>query len=167
MSRGVVITGMGAVTPLGVGVAPTWERWCAGESGLEGGLGHCRDFVATDALPRKQVRRHDRCVHLGVAAAKEAQAEAGWAGDLPYDSERVATIIGSCLGGLERLESGMLGVDAHGMAGVDAFTLLSCLANAGPAAMALELGLHGPAYAVNAACASGSDAIGVAAGMIA
>ena len=57
MSRRVAITGVGAVTPLGVGAAPLNERWAAGESGIEDGLGRCSEFEPTEHLTRRQVRR--------------------------------------------------------------------------------------------------------------
>jgi 3-oxoacyl-[acyl-carrier-protein] synthase II len=65
----VAITGLGAVTPLGVGAATLSDRWAAGESGIEDGLGRCRDFEPTDHMTRKEARRADRFTQLAVAAA--------------------------------------------------------------------------------------------------
>ena len=75
--RRVVITGIGAVSPLGVGARTTFERWVDGESGIEDGLARCDDFEATDFLSKKEARRTDRFTQLSIGAAEEAIAEAG------------------------------------------------------------------------------------------
>ena len=77
MTRRVVITGVGAITPLGVGAQPLIERWIAGECGIEDGEGRARDFVATDFLSKKEARRADRFAHMAVDAAREATEQAG------------------------------------------------------------------------------------------
>ena len=89
MSRRAVITGMGAVTPLGVGARTLHERWAAGESGLEDGEGRCDAFSAEDVLSRKEARRMDRFAQLAVGACEEALEDAGWGDVLPYEDERV------------------------------------------------------------------------------
>src|SRR3954464_15904788 len=89
MGRRVVITGMGAVTPLGVGARTLHERWSAGVCGLEDGVGRADEFEPGDFLSRKEARRSDRFAQLAVAASSEAFAQAGWADELPYDSARV------------------------------------------------------------------------------
>ena len=72
MTRRVVITGMGAVTPLGVGAGSLHGRWAAGECGITEGLARCADFDATDFMSVKEARRSDRFVQLAVAASAEA-----------------------------------------------------------------------------------------------
>src|SRR5690606_6225177 len=84
MSQRVVVTGTGAVTPLGVGGAALLDRWCEGTSGIEDGVAACRDFDPLDFLSRKEARRADRFTQLAIAAAEEALAEAGWDAELPY-----------------------------------------------------------------------------------
>src|ERR1700684_3237731 len=95
----IVVTGVGAVTPLGVGARTLHERWCAGECGIADGEGACADFDATDFLSAKEARRADRFTQLVIAACAEALADAGWqdvgAGEHPYDPERVGCVLGT------------------------------------------------------------------------
>ena len=72
MSRAVVITGVGAVTPLGVGARTLHERWSAGQSGIEDGFGRCSDYEPKEHLSVKEVRRSDRFTQLALTAAAEA-----------------------------------------------------------------------------------------------
>ena len=88
MTRRVAITGIGAVTPLGVGASALHERWSAGESGIEDGLGRCSEFEPTDYLTRRQVRRTDRFTQLALVAAGEAISQAGL-DEAPYDRAEI------------------------------------------------------------------------------
>src|SRR5256885_13650202 len=103
MGRRVVITGVGAVTPLGVGARTLHERWSAGECGIEDGLGRCSDFEPREHLSVKEVRRSDRFTQLALSAAQEALADAGWEGT-PVPPERAACVIGTGIGGIGTLE---------------------------------------------------------------
>ena len=78
MTRSVVITGVGAVTPLGVGARTLHERWTAGVSGIEDGFGRASEFEPKEHLSIKEVRRSDRFTQLALAAAGEALEDAGW-----------------------------------------------------------------------------------------
>ena len=89
MSRGVVVTGVGAVTPLGVGARTLHERWAGGRSGIVDGVGRCLEFDPAEHLGRKEARRSDRFTQLALAAADEALADAGWDGP-PVEPERAA-----------------------------------------------------------------------------
>ena len=80
MTRTVVITGVGAVTPLGVGARTLHERWSAGVSGIEDGYGRATEFEPKEHLSVKEVRRADRFTQLALAAADEAIEDAGWDG---------------------------------------------------------------------------------------
>jgi 3-oxoacyl-[acyl-carrier-protein] synthase II len=162
MSRRAVITGMGAVTPLGVGARTLHERWAAGESGLEDGEGRCDAFSAEDVLSRKEARRMDRFAQLAVGACEEALEDAGWGDGLPYEDERVGCIIGTGIGGLGSLEQQHLVLQDRGPSQVSPLSVPLMMANAGSAALAMRHGLRGPMYGVVSACAAGSQAIGSA-----
>jgi 3-oxoacyl-[acyl-carrier-protein] synthase II len=164
--REVVVTGLGAVTPLGVGARTLHERWVAGTSGLEGGEGACSEFEPTDVLSRKEARRADRFTQLAIAAADEALRDAGWDEELPYDPDLIGSVVGTGIGGIGTIE------DNHGVLRDDGPRAVSPLAvplmmgNAGAAALSLRHGLQGPVFGVMSACAAGSHAIGTAARMI-
>ena len=88
MTRRVVITGVGAVTPLGVGARTLHQRWTAGACGIDDGEGACTDFEPTEVMTAKEARRSDRFTQFAVAACQEALEDAGWDGELPYAPER-------------------------------------------------------------------------------
>ena len=104
MTRNVVITGVGAVTPLGVGARTLHERWSAGRSGIEDGYGRANEFEPKEHLSVKEVRRADRFTQLALAAAAEALEDAGWEDGPPGDRDRVGCVIGTGIGGIDTLE---------------------------------------------------------------
>src|SRR5215217_5988213 len=104
--RNVVITGMGAVTPLGIGARTLYERWLAGQSGIEDGQGAATEFEPTDHLSIKEARRADRFTQFAIVSGDEALSEAGWKDELPYEAERIASILGTGIGGIGTLERG-------------------------------------------------------------
>jgi 3-oxoacyl-[acyl-carrier-protein] synthase II len=105
MSRRVVITGVGAVTPLGIGARALHEGWLARRSGIEDGTGACRDFDPVQFMSTKDARRSDRFAQLAIAACAEAIADAGWdPEDPPCESDMVGCVIGSGIGGMESFE---------------------------------------------------------------
>jgi 3-oxoacyl-[acyl-carrier-protein] synthase II len=164
--RDVVITGMGAVTPLGVGAPTLHERWLAGASGLESGEGACADFEPTDVLSRKEARRADRFTQLAIAASDEALRQAGWDGELPYDPDRIGSVIGTGIGGIGTVESNHDALRDDGARAVSALAVPLMMGNAGAAALSLRHGLRGPVFGVMSACAAGTHAIGTALRMI-
>src|SRR5215212_9868976 len=105
MNREIVVTGLGAVTPLGVGARTLHERWTAGSSGIEDGEGACSEFEPTEHLSVKEVRRADRFTQMALVASDEALAEAGWkdGDELPYEANRIGCIIGTGIGGIGTL----------------------------------------------------------------
>ena len=104
--RDVVITGVGAVTPLGVGARALHERWAAGVCAIDGGEAPCSDFDPLALLSRKEARRADRFTQLALAAADEALADAGWSGDdAAVPPDRIGCVLGTGIGGLGTLEA--------------------------------------------------------------
>jgi 3-oxoacyl-[acyl-carrier-protein] synthase II len=166
MSRRVVITGVGAVTPLGVGAHQLFERWNAGESGIEEGLGRCTDFEPSELLSKKEQRRTDRFAQLLIFAGEEALAAAGWSDGPPLDPERVACVIGTGIGGISTIETQHDVLRDSGPGRISPLSIPLMMANAGPAALAMRYGLKGPSHSTVSACAAGADAIGTALRMI-
>jgi 3-oxoacyl-[acyl-carrier-protein] synthase II len=164
--RRTVVTGIGAVTPLGVGAPALVERWQAGESGIADGFGRCLDFEPTDFLSRKQARRADRFTQLAVAAAAEALSGAGWDDELPFDPERIGCVIGTGIGGLGSLEAQQDVLRDKGEKAVSPLAVPLMMGNAAAAAIAMSHGLQGPSFGVISACAAGSHAIGQALRMV-
>jgi 3-oxoacyl-[acyl-carrier-protein] synthase II len=166
MSRRVAITGVGAVTPLGVGAAALTERWTAGESGIEDGLGRCSEFEPADHLTRRQVRRTDRFTQLALVAATEAVGQAGLA-DAPYDRAEIGSVIGTGIGGLATIESQHVTLREKGQGAVSPHCVPQMMANSAAGALAIEHQLRGQSYGTVSACAAGAHAIGSAARMVA
>ena len=156
--RRIVVTGVGAVSPLGVGAEVLADRWCAGESGIEGGHGRCSDFEPAQYLKKKEIKRYDRFTQFSVVAAEEALAAAGWTEELPAPPHRIGCVIGTGNGGCETIEQGLYEL-IEGPEYVSSLLIPKSMANAAPGVLALRFGLEGPAFAVVSACSSGADAI--------
>jgi 3-oxoacyl-[acyl-carrier-protein] synthase II len=158
----VVVTGVGAVTPLGVGAAKLHERWAAGVCGIENGEGRCDELVVSDHFSVKEARRADRFAQLVLVAAGEALAAAGWDSELPYDATRIGAIIGTGIGGIGTIETNDRTLLEQGPKLVSPLAVPLMMGNAGAAAVSMRHGLKGPSYGVVSACAAGTHAIGSA-----
>jgi len=164
--RDVVITGVGAVTPLGGGARALYERWSAGETAFLDGEAPCSDFDVTDYMTPKQARRADRSTQLAVAAGTEAVTDAGWADGLPYDPELIGCVLGTGIGGISTIEGNQDSLRDKGPGSVSPLAIPLMMGNAGSAAISLRHDLRGPVFSVVSACAAGSHAIGTAMRMI-
>jgi 3-oxoacyl-[acyl-carrier-protein] synthase II len=166
----VVVTGVGAVTPLGVGARTLHERWSAGGCGVRDGEGACADFDPRDFLSAKDARRADRFTQLALAACVEALADAGWEGEgadgLPYDPRRVGCVLGTGIGGITTLVDGQDTLRERGAGSVSPLSVPLMMSNAGAGALSMRHDLRGPSFAVSSACASGAHAIGSALRML-
>jgi 3-oxoacyl-[acyl-carrier-protein] synthase II len=162
VKRRVVITGTGAISPLGVGSRTLIERWVAGASGLEGGLGACDEFDPAERLTRKEVRRTDRFTQLAIAACAEAIDDAGWADEHPYPSERIGCVIGTGIGGLATIEEQHGTLRDSGERALSPLGVPMMMSNAAAGAVAMRNDLTGPNWGVVSACAAGAHAIGTA-----
>src|SRR3984893_5442249 len=156
----VVVTGLGAVTPLGVGAPALHERWAAGVCGIEDGEGRCREFVATDHLSVKDARRADRVPQLAIVGSIEAPADAGWGEELPYDATRIGSLIGTGIGGIGTIEANDLVLFEKGPKHVSPLAVPVMMGHAAAAAVSMRHGLRGLTFGTVSACSSGADAIG-------
>jgi 3-oxoacyl-[acyl-carrier-protein] synthase II len=156
----VVVTGVGAVTPLGVGARTLSERWAAGVCGIRDGEGACLDFDPADFLSVKEARRADRFTQLAIAACREALEDASWGDELPYDPRRVGCVLGTGIGGIATLVNGQDTLRERGPEQVSPLAVPLMMSNAGAAAISMRHGLRGPSFSVSTACASGAHALG-------
>jgi 3-oxoacyl-[acyl-carrier-protein] synthase II len=166
LSREVVITGVGAVSPLGVGARTLHERWSAGTVGIADGQGAATEFDPTEHLTIKETRRADRFTQFAIVAGDEALAEAGWSDELPYPAERIASILGTGIGGIGTLERGKEILMESGVKKVPPLSVPLMMSNAAAAAVSMRYKLHGPSHGIVSACSGGADAIGAAKMMV-
>jgi 3-oxoacyl-[acyl-carrier-protein] synthase II len=162
MTRTAVITGVGAVTPLGVGARTLHERWSAGVSGIEDGYGRASEFEPTDHLSVKEARRADRFTQFALAASKEALEHAGWEDGPPGDPDRSACVIGTGIGGIGTLESQHIVMRDQGADKISPLSIPLLMANAASGVVAMKYDLRGQSFGTVSACAAGAHAIGMA-----
>ena len=171
--RRVVVTGMGAVTPLGATVDAYWDALVAGKSGISEitrfdptGFsvriaGQCNSFEAGDKIDRKVLKRLDRFVQFSLVSCYEALAQSGL--DLEReDPYRIATVFGTGIGGINELEDQHTRLLQKGPGKVSPFTIPRLMVNAASGNLSIEFGLKGESIAVSSACASATNAMGVA-----
>lgn len=166
MKRTVVITGLGAVTPLGVGARALHERWSAGVCGIADGAGACNEYDPGQFFTVKQLRRLDRFSQLALLAAEEALTQAGMSEELGYDPLRVGCVIATGIGGLGTVESQHDVLRARGAKLMSPLGIPMYMPNAAAAAVSMRHGLRGQAFGVVSACSGGAHALGLAARMI-
>ncbi|MEU3222140.1 beta-ketoacyl-[acyl-carrier-protein] synthase family protein [Streptomyces sp. NPDC006976] len=172
----VVVTGLGAITPLGADVASTWDALLAGESGIRSGVlpGHERvglpdvlgGAMAADPaglLPPVRARRLDRSQQAALAAAAEAWADAGTP---EVDPDRLASAIGTGIGGVRTLLKEDDVLEASGPRRVSPRTVPMLMPNAAAALISIEYGARAGTYTPVSACSSGAEAIALAARLI-
>ncbi|MFP4376068.1 MAG: beta-ketoacyl-ACP synthase II [Spirochaetales bacterium] len=170
MAKRVVITGMGAITPVGNSVDELWNSVTSGKSGI-GQItkfdatgypatiaGEVKDFNIRDYIDKRDARKMDTFSHYAVAGAIQAVKDAGLEGK--YDPERTATVIGVGIGGFESLESSYEALWLRGPDRTPPMTIPKLISNEGPGNVAITLDCQGPCYAVTTACSSATDAIG-------
>lgn len=171
MKRRVVVTGLGAVTPLGVGVETSWQSLCQGKSGIgpitrfdAAGFrtriaGEVKDFNPLDFMDRKSLRRGDRFIHFALAASRMAVADSM----LTIDSgncERVGVSLGTAVAGIENLAKNHQLLLQDACHRISPFFIPGFLANMAAGYVSIQSGAKGPNICPVAACASGTQAIG-------
>ena len=164
--RRVVVTGIGAITPLGIGAQTLHERWAAGEVGIADGAGRSDDFDPADHLSVKEARRLDRFAQFAVVASNEAIAQSGWNGERPYDPLRIGCVIATGIGGQYTIETQLEVMRQRGARMVSPLGIPQYMPNAAVAAVTMKHGLQGQSYGVVSACASSAHAVGSALRMI-
>ncbi len=171
-----MVTGLGAVTPIGNDAKATWRAAVAGESGVDWihafdptGFpvriaAEVKDFDATAVASPKEVRKLERNVLLALGAAREAVGDAGLDG--AYEPGRVGILFGTAIGGLIGIAEQTEVLRARGADRVSPSFIPSVLADAASGQLAISLGFRGPNYAPVSACATGSHAVGEAAEIV-
>lgn len=173
MNKRVVVTGIGLVTPLGIGTDATWLALCAGKSGI-GEItrfdatdyqtkiaGEVRDFNPEDFLPKKDAKRTELFIAYSVAAARMALEDAGIKID-NGNASRIGVFTGCGLGGLSMLELTARTVDTKGPKRVSPFFIPMLIGNMAPGMISIHLGAKGPNASMATACAAGAHAVGEA-----
>ena len=182
--RRVVVTGIGAVTPLASGAQNTWQKLLAGQSGIKNidtfdvsdipakiaglvprGQGDGL-FNAEDHVSVKDMKKMDDFIVYGIAAADQALADSGWKPETDEDQENTGVLIGSGIGGLPRISEATELVNNGKTRRVSPFFIPSCLINLVSGQVSIKHGLKGPNHAVVTACSTGAHAIGDASRMI-
>jgi 3-oxoacyl-[acyl-carrier-protein] synthase II len=171
LNKRVVVTGLGLVTPVGIGVESSWQALCAGKSGV--GPITCfdtselhtkiaaevKDFNAEDWLSKKEARRTERFIAFAMAASRMALDDSG----LKIDSsnqERVGVYTGCGLGGLAVLEDTCMVLEEKGPKRVSPFFIPMMVGNMAPGMISIAMGARGPNASTATACAAGAHAVG-------
>ena len=183
--RRIVVTGMGLVTPLGIGLDHVWNRLIEGELGIcaiqsfdvsdlpsriagqvprgdrASGLFNADEWV----LPKDQ-RRMDEFIVYALAAAVQAVEDSGWQPDSEEERERTGVMIGSGIGGLPGITDSAITIHERGPRRISPYFIPSCLINLASGHVSIRYGFKGPNHAVVTACSTGAHAIGDAARLI-
>jgi 3-oxoacyl-[acyl-carrier-protein] synthase II len=178
MSRRVVVTGLGAITPVGNDVEHTWEALKAGQSGIEHitqfdtsdlqtqFAGEVKGFDAQERFGRKEARRMDRVTQFAMDACSQAIADSRLL-ENGIDRNRIGVLVGSAVGGINTLLEQYDVFKSRGPRRINPFFIPMMLADTPAAQVAMEYGLRGPNMSVITACATGTNAVGEAFEMVA
>jgi 3-oxoacyl-[acyl-carrier-protein] synthase II len=183
--RRVVVTGIGLVTPLGIGAETVWKRLTEGQSGIRAiqnfdvsdlpakiagqvprGETSSGSFNVDDWVPHKDQRKMDQFIVFAIAAAEQAVADANWKPTDEDERERTGVMIGSGIGGLPGITEGALIMHEKGPRRLSPFFIPANLINLASGHVSIRYGFKGPNHAVVTACSTGAHAIGDAARLI-
>jgi 3-oxoacyl-[acyl-carrier-protein] synthase II len=173
MKRRVVVTGMGAITPVGNDVATTWQALIAGKSGTAPitkfdastfpvrFAAEVKGFNALDFMDRKEAKRADHYTQYAVAGARQAMGDAGLSnGSNGMDPDRIGVIIGSGIGGLKSFEEQHDVYRERGVGKISPFFIPMFIADIAAGIVSMQFNAKGPNYATVSACATSAHAIG-------
>src|SRR5919202_630364 len=167
------VTGIGVVSPVGIGRKKFWSSLLANESGAgpvtlfdpEGFevriAAECADFEANDFMDRKLVARTDRFAQMALASAKLGLEDAAAWDELNHRPERVGLVLGSGIGGVMSMETTQATIDSRGPARVNPFSVTKIMPNSAAAHIAIQLGVQGPSSTGALACSCGTDMMGL------
>jgi 3-oxoacyl-[acyl-carrier-protein] synthase II len=167
----VVVTGIGVVTPIGIGREAFLDGLLAGRNGISRitlfdpsefrsqMAGEVKDFHAEDWMDSKQAKRMDRFTHFGLVASDLAMKDAGL-DEYPFNGLRAGVIIGSGIGGMRTIENGMTSLLEKGPRSVGPLVVSGALINTAACAVSITHGFKGPLSAPSVACSTGANAIG-------
>ena len=178
--RRVVVTGMGALTPVGNDVPSFWASLAAGRSGIgritafdparvdSKVAGEIRGFDAEAVMPRKEIRRNDRYVHYAWAAVVEAMRDAGLPNPIPDEAtaRRTGVIIGTGIGGINTMIRDIIEAHVDGVERVGPFLVTAMIPDMAAGYVAIYANARGPNFATVSACSSSNHAIGSALNII-
>ena len=169
--RRVVVTGVGAVTPIGTGVERAWSRLLKGESGVAPitrfdttGFktkiaAELKDFTPEDFIEKKRVRRTDPFIHYALAATSMAMEDSRLVVN-EHNRSRVGVVYGTCIGGMTTYERNLAALASDGADKISPFFITGFIPNMALAEIAIAHGVQGPSQCVITACATGGNAIG-------
>jgi len=173
LNRRVVITGLGLVTPLGIGVDASWAALCAGKSGV-GEItrfdtseyttkiaAEVKNFNPEDFVPKKDAKRNQLFISYALAASRMAVEDSGLVID-EKNGDRVAVITGCGLGGLATLEEHTMIINTRGPKRVSPFFIPMMIGNMAAGMISIQFGAKGPNLSIATACAAGTHAVGEA-----
>src|SRR4030042_3318631 len=167
----VVVTGLGAVTPIGLGVEEFWEGLKEGRNGISKIThfdasdfrsqlaGEVKDFHAEEWIDKKSLTRMDRFTQFAIAASTMAMGEAGL-DSYAFEKTRAGVIIGSGIGGSQTIEEGYFTLSKKGPGNLHPFFVSQLLINMAACMVSIKFGLKGPVSAPSVACSTGTNAIG-------
>lgn len=173
----VVITGLGVISVLGATVQSFWDSLLAGKSGIRRITqfdasempcqiaGEIPEFNPDDYMDRRDARRSSRAAQISLAAARNAIRDAGLGEKMP-EPERAGVVFGTAIGGLEKVDEGIITLRTKGVARVNPFTVPSGILNLSAFLISREFHCHGPSSTITTACATGTQAIGEATELI-
>jgi 3-oxoacyl-[acyl-carrier-protein] synthase II len=171
LKRRVVITGLGAITPLATGVEESWRKLCQGNSGVAritkfdtSGFNvqiaaELKDFHPEDFLDKKKIRRTDPFIQYALVAARMAINDAGFTIN-GNNASRVGVVLGSCAGGMNMYEKNLCALYNEGPEKVSPFFIPGFIANMAVGEVSMDFGVRGPSKCVVTACATGNNCIG-------
>lgn len=172
MTKRIVVTGIGAITPLASNIEDSWKAIINSQSGL-GDItlfdakdcactiaGQANDVNIDDYIDPKEQRKMDRFIHFAIIAAEQAIKDSGWVAESENDQESTGIMVGSGIGGLPFIEKTVISMKERGVKRISPFFIPASLINLASGQISIRHNFTGPNHACVTACASGSHAIG-------